>query len=485
MLGHKARGQTELVFAGSIAAFVPDDHVLVRVDRVLDLSWLPGEVADCYSPDQGRPGIDPEVAVRLMLAGLLLGLVHDRKLMREAQVNLAIRWFAGFGLLDKVPDHSSLTRIRQRWGPERFRRIFEKTVEACVAARLVAGDMLHVDATLVRADVSWSSLAVQYVEAVEAANEPASENSGAPGDPPPSGTSSAKSERPKRQKRSRSDPDARMATNKYNQRLEPCYKQLTGVDSRYGITVDVAVVRADTHEGATLHGQIDRVEALTGFKVAAVTADKAYGSAANFDAAEKRGVYTVIPTQRPRRSRVPLSRFRHDEKHDVLRCPEGRPLKPGARTAHGRLYRARAKDCRNCRLAADCLPPKAKARSIIIQDGYSALLRARRRRLKKLRRDKDAYASHRFRVEGVHGEAKACHGLRRAMRRGLDNVSIQSWLTAVAINLKRLAKALFRHSFGPNRGTYVLSDAAGAIKPVLSRLMTSFLASIPVPAMAR
>ena len=83
---------------GSLRQLVPDDHVLARVDRVLDLSWLRSEVADLYCEANGRPGIDPEVAVRLMLAGFLLGIVHDRRLMREAQVNLAIRWFVGYGL---------------------------------------------------------------------------------------------------------------------------------------------------------------------------------------------------------------------------------------------------------------------------------------------------------------------------------------------------------------------------------------------------
>ena len=77
-----------------------------------------------------------EVAVRLMLAGFLLGIVHDRRLMREAQVNLGIRWFAGYGLHEAMPDHSSLTRIRQRWGVERFRRIFERTAARLWLARL-------------------------------------------------------------------------------------------------------------------------------------------------------------------------------------------------------------------------------------------------------------------------------------------------------------------------------------------------------------
>jgi transposase len=111
MLGHKERDQLELFITGSLRQLIPDEHVLVRVDRVLDLSWLRGEVADSYCLEDGRPGIDPEVAVRLMLAGLLTGIVHDRKLMREAQVNIAIRWFAGHALHEKLPDHSSLTRI--------------------------------------------------------------------------------------------------------------------------------------------------------------------------------------------------------------------------------------------------------------------------------------------------------------------------------------------------------------------------------------
>jgi transposase len=103
MLGHKDRDQLEFFITGSLRQLIPDEHVLARVDRVLDLSWLREEVTDCYCLDDGRPGIAPEVAVRLMLAGLLTGIVHDRKLMREAQVNIAIRWFIGYGLREKLP----------------------------------------------------------------------------------------------------------------------------------------------------------------------------------------------------------------------------------------------------------------------------------------------------------------------------------------------------------------------------------------------
>lgn len=125
MLGDKERGQLELFMMGSFRQLIPDDYILAKVDRVLDLTWLRAEVADLNCEHNGRPGIDPEVAVRLMLAGFLPGIVHDRRLIREAQVNLGIRRFIGYGLHEALQDHSSLTRIRQRWGgqalPQDFR----------------------------------------------------------------------------------------------------------------------------------------------------------------------------------------------------------------------------------------------------------------------------------------------------------------------------------------------------------------------------
>ena len=448
MLGRKERNQGELfvTIPGSLRSLIPDDHILVRVDRVLDLGWLRETCADCYCPDNGRPSIDPEVAVRLMLAGFLLGIVHDRQLMREAEVNIAIRWFAGYGLHERLPDHSSLTRIRQRWGAARFRAIFERIVRSCVEAGLVGGDVLHADATLIRADVSWRSLAEDYVTAVAEANDEGADARPRANErdlPPDAATpASGKGRKDKVKKISRSDPDARMATNSRNQRLEPSYKQLTGVDGKCGIQVDVAVVAGDSHEGGALEAQIDRVEALTEKKVATVTADKAYASAANYEALEKRAIRAVIPPQRTRPGKVPLSRFKYDQRHDLVRCPRGRVLEPAAKAADGRFYRARPEHCGACPLAGDCLPAKARARSVFIKDGHGALLRARRRHAKKLPCDHEAYRSHRFRVEGVHGEAKTRHGLRRAVRRGLENVAIQAYLTAAAINLKRLAKAV-------------------------------------------
>ncbi len=479
MLERRDRLQDELFVAGSLRELIPADHILVRVDKVLDLSWLRAAVSGCYDLEQGRPGIDPEAAVRLMLAGLLLGIVHDRKLLREAQVNLAIRWFCGYALHERVPDHSSLTRVRRRWGAERFLRIFERTVLQCVAAGLVKGELVHLDATLIRADVSWESLVKVHVEAVAEAN---ADGKSEDDDPPSAGgpSTGGKAKRGKLKKISRTDPEARMATSHRKQRLEPSYKQLTAVDGAAGVVVDVDVVSGETHEGGALPEQLDRVEQRTGLPVATATGDKAHASAGNYAALEARGTRAVIPPQRLRPAPMPLERFKYDAAHDLVRCPQGRKLRRAGRYAKGRFHRARPADCRACALKARCVPKSMRARSVQIPDGYPALLRARRRHRRRLPEDRAAAASHRARVEGVHGEAKAQHGLRRAMRRGLWNVAIQVYLTAAVINLKRLARALLRLLLRPG----ALPRRLEALLDRLARTCERTLARPAVPATA-
>ncbi len=234
MIGSRTRDQLEFFVCGSLRDLVPDEHILARVDQVLDLSWLHGEAADLYASGVGRPGIDPEAAVRLMLAGFLLGIVHDRRLMREAQVNLAIRWFAGFGLNDRLPDHSSLTRIRQRWGPDRFRRIFERTVRACVDAKIAKGEVVHVDASLIRADVAWESLAVRHVEAVEGVNgdDTGRDDEGGGGNEAARQALRHSRTSGKFRKVCLTDPDAGMATSGRNRRPEPSNTGLSTIMRR-------------------------------------------------------------------------------------------------------------------------------------------------------------------------------------------------------------------------------------------------------------
>ena len=424
MLGKQDRVQMTLFIPGTMEDFIPEDHILRRVDKVLDLGWIRGEVKGEYCEDNGRPGIDPEAAVRLMLAGFFHGIVHDRKLMREAQVNIAIRWFAGYGLGEDLPDHSSLTRIRQRWGAERFRRIFTKTVKACMEAGLVTGETVHADATLIRADVSWESITTEYADETFKANALEEEA--------PKG---------KKKKRSETDLDATLTTSRKGMPMEPSYKQHTAVDGKAGVIVDVETTTGESSEGKNLLNVMGRVEELTGRKIEQITADGAYAHPVNYKELEERGTEAIIPPQNIGRSknRVPQRLFKYDGKNDVVRCPAGEILKRANRVKNGWMYRGTKRTCGTCRLRERCVPSSANTRTILIVDGYPSLLRARRRRKNWDDKTRKMYDRHRYRVEGVHGEAKTQHGLWRAVRRGLDNVAIQVYLTAAVINLKRLA----------------------------------------------
>jgi len=438
VIGKQDRRQEELFVAGTLSSLIPDDHILKMVDKVLDLSWLREEVKDLYCCNNGRPGIDPEAAVRLMLAGFFQGIVHDRKLMREAQVNIAIRWFAGYRLDEKLPDHSSLTKIRQRWGTDRFKKIFQKTVHSCIDAGLVNGETVHIDATLIRADVSWESLTERHVEETIEAN--AEQES----DEKPKHRGRPKSNKAKVKKISTTDPDATMTTSCRTFHMEPSYKQHAAVDDKCGVIVDVDVTTGQQNEGNQLVEQIERIENNTGKKIKTVSADAAYAHGTNFEFLENKEIDAVIVPQKENSKPkcIPLRRFKYDSKNNIVKCPAGKILTRRTENQKGWIYRANCNDCKKCHLRARCISPSVSARTVLISHGYEALLRARRRHRKPDEEFISTYKRHRGLVEGIHGEAKTQHGLRRAVRRGLSNVAIQAYLTAAVINLKRLAAAL-------------------------------------------
>jgi transposase len=437
VIGKQERWQEDLFVAGPLSSLVPDDHILKRVDAILDLSWLPELVKDTYCSDNGRRSIDPESALRLMLAGFFEGVVHDRKLMRQAQVNLAMRWFAGYRLHESLPDHSSLTRIRQRWGTERFKQIFQRIVRQCVDAGLVGGKTVHIDATLIRADVSWESLVQIHTDKVLEENDSTE-------DEPTDGRGRPRTRQPKPQKRSTTDPDATMTTSSHSFHMEPFFKQHGAVDDQCGIIVDIDVTTGQVNEGKQLADQLERIEANTGQKLLTATADKGYAHGVNYEHLEQQQIEAVIPPQTSpsKSSCVPSSRFKYDAKHRVVICPAKRKLTYRGTSEKGDTYRAETKDCQQCPLRQRCFSKDARSRTILIVPGYEALLRARRIHARGDERRKALYTRHRWRVEGVHGEAKTQHGLRRAARRGLWNVAIQAYLTAVVMNLKRLAAVL-------------------------------------------
>jgi hypothetical protein len=250
-----------------------------------------------------------------------------------------------------------------------------------------------------------------------------------------------------------------MATNARNRRLEPAYKQHTAVDDKVGVVLDVEVTTGETNEGEMVEAQVDEIESTTANDIKTVTADAGYAYAKVYGALERRAINALIPAKtEPIKSRVPLKRFRYDAKHDILKCPQGRVLRPARPIKHGRFFYSKAKDCARCPLKGDCLSKGRVNKAVVIVYDYPALLRARRRRERWSVEERWLYQRHRWRSEGFHGEAKTWHGLARAVRRGLANMKIQAYVLAHAGRQGRHVVAAF---IGP---AFVQDDAEAASK---------------------
>src|SRR5450830_1781414 len=155
MMGRQNNDQGPLFYEFCLDEAVPDDHLVRKIDAVLDLSWVHAELAPHY-PTLGRPSVDPVLMIRMLIIGYVFALRSERLLCRELHVNLAYRWFCKLGIEHKVPDHSAFSRARNERFRDSgiFRQVFERVVEACIAADLVGGEGFAVDASLIQADAN-------------------------------------------------------------------------------------------------------------------------------------------------------------------------------------------------------------------------------------------------------------------------------------------------------------------------------------------
>jgi transposase len=156
MMGTKVRSFSPLPDDLSLEELVPDDHFYRRLEAVLDLSFVRELVAPLYSGG-GRPSVDPVVFFKLQMVMFFEDFRSERQLMEVVSDRLSLRWCLGYDLFEPLPDHSSLTRIRERFGLGVFRRFFERIVEECIEAGLVWGEELYFDATKVEANASMES----------------------------------------------------------------------------------------------------------------------------------------------------------------------------------------------------------------------------------------------------------------------------------------------------------------------------------------
>jgi transposase len=394
----------EMMLLPSLEEFVPADDRLRLLDRVLDLGFVHEAVRDRYCQDNGRGSLDPEVVIRLFLLQAFEGIPSVRELMRRVHRDLGYRWFIGYAVTEKVPDHSSLSRALDRFGNALFDDVFKRSIAQCAAHGLIDGQVLHLDATVIRADLA----AAQAEEAGCA------------------------------------DPEARFGRGPDGVTI-PAYKQQTVVDGQCGVVVALEVLPGNAHDRERSVETVDEAVQATGIVPQAVCADSAYANAANAAAMEARSIRLVSPPQRvaaPDRGDNPITinDFTYDTERDVYVCPEGVTL-PYVGTERGRRqrrrYRAPRSACAACPLRSRCT--RSPRKTLHVVPDRAALVR-----LREDAQTASFQALYRTRapvIEGRFGEGKQWHGLRRAWRRGLSNMRVQCYLIAAVLNFKRLIAA--------------------------------------------
>jgi transposase len=446
MMGRLNRDQERLFYAFCLDEVVPDDHLVRAVAAVLDLSWVHAALAPYYS-SLGRPSIDPVLMIRMLIVGYVFAIRSERLLCREVKVNLAYRWFCGLSIEDKVPDHSAFSRARnERFrDSDIFRRVFERVVEACIAAGLVGGEGFAVDASLIVADANkqrsipgsdWqkgrdpqgASRAVkEYLATLDDAAF------GAASEVTPKFVSP-------------SDPAAQW-TGAMRGPAFFAYADNYLIDVKVGVIVDVKASRAIRQaEVGAAKVMIERTEARFGLKPGRLAADTAYGSAAtlNWLVNEKKIAPHIPVIDKSTREDGSLSRgdFTFDKDRNVYVCPRGQLLRTTG-TIHGGetlLYRARTSECGPCPLKAQCCPkaPERKIPRSIHEDARDAARAlANTAAFEQSRRD-------RKRVEMLFAHLKRILRLGRLRLRGPRGAQDEFILAATAQNLRRLAKLVAR-----------------------------------------
>lgn len=445
--------QLPLFVAVDIEKLVPASHVLRRIDSIIDFSFIDDLVGDLYCLNKGRPSIDPILYFRMILIGYLYGIPSERKLCEDVGYNLAYRWFCRLSLEDTIPDHSSLTRTRDRFGEETFLKIFQKIIDQCVARGLVDGKVLITDATLIEADAAVSSMKVKKDCEFKAKK---------------------KNDRAGRKRisndthESQTDPDATLAKKPGNKRALR-FKVHTSIDSSSRVILDCHVTTGATHDSTVYLDRVESVvEANPSLEIDTVVADRAYGTIENLAELERRNFQHYIPLFHSKTgvgARKDKNKgFRYDSDNDCYICPNGKKLTTNRKSYDGNKirYAASGEDCKGCPLRDKCLNFNNKncVRS-------KALMRSPFEALREKVMEKEGSRFFKFmgwerfwKVEGINAEAKNQHCLKRAKYRGRSKVQIQAYMTAITQNMKRLISVRGESSRNANAGRVKAECAA-------------------------
>ena len=441
MMGRLEARQAKLFYEFCLEDRVPADHLLRKIDAVLDLGDLHRRLEPFYS-HTGRPSVDPELMIRMLIVSYCYGIRSERHLCEEVALNLAYRWFCRLGLEKDVPDHSSFSKNRHGRFRESdiLRHVFETVVRRCMAAGLVGGEGFAVDASVIEAEASrytgvngdaeidWSDPKLQtravreYLASLDPTPDPARKT-------------------PK--VISLSDPCSAW-TAKANKRVQFGYGLNYLIDNDNAIIVDVEATPARTYDEVRVtQTMLDRTQDRMGLKLNRLAADTAYGTGSFLAWLLKRRIAPHIPVwDKSQRDDGTLSRvdFMFDPERNVYTCPQGKLLRTTGRIHEGRtlLYRASKRDCDVCLLKQKCAPnsPQRKIPRDVNEDARDVARSLATTELFERSRHE------RKKVEMLFAHLKRNMRFERLRLRGITGASDEFLLAATVQNLRRLARAI-------------------------------------------
>jgi len=437
MMGHHSRWEA-LFYYFRLEDQVPENHLLRLIDHHVNFDFVRAKLKTSYS-DSGRPSIDPELLLRMLLIGYLYGVTSERKLVEELRMHLAWRWFTGLGFDEEIPHHSTFSKNRHGRFQESnlFQELFEEIVARCVEAGLVKGEHMSVDGSFIQANADHHSrVAREQLAEIAKVNHTVREylvelERENPVEPPV----------PQQEKVSTTDPDSTYATKGGPARLG--YYDNYLVDNASCVIVGVQATPARlSHESIAARDMIERYRERYGYLPQTLAADTTYGNGELLQWLDGRGIAAYIRVKENPNGPSDLyglDKFTHVPEENCYICPEGKPLKyvginPRNRT---HLYYSTVKRCRDCPQKSRCT--RGKYRVIAIHTCEAA-----RQRAHALAKTPEFAISQRARrkVEALFAELKNYIGLRRLRLRRMRFVREQFYMAATVQNLKRLVRFL-------------------------------------------
>ena len=421
---------------------LPKSHILLDIKKLVSFSFVTDEVKDLYS-DTGRGSIDPARMFKMLFLMFFYNIPSERELVEQVQVNVLYRYFCDINLDESIPDHSSFTIFRQRLGKERFKRLFNRTLDKCIEYDLVNGSHISFDATIVKADTSMPNSKRTKHELLGEADKIIERTF--------NNVPTQKTARGNRElSLSSSDPDARW-TKRPGEKAILGYSMHISTDSKEKIITNVETTPADVRAHEEMLSLIDEQVDNHNLNIKEVSADSEYSTGPVRELLEKRSIDAYMPLRgRGMKGGTDMFKyedFKYDKERDIVECPAGKAMHFMRQVPDARVYRSYKKDCKNCSFINKCVKSKLMYRTIEISDYYDVMKRA------ELRNNTQRYReAARLRIIGTEpkfAEAKRYHGLRRFRYRGIEQVSIQAILTAICINMKRLARVVMTRLRAP------------------------------------